>query len=112
MFADETAFRRAAELRDALAEANRRYYELDDPSIPDAEYDRLFRELQALETEFPELQTTDSPTLRVGGAPLDAFPSVRHAVPMLSIRTECAGSNRNSKQRDGRGVEGGESRQK
>ncbi len=88
MFADETAFKRAAQLREALAEANRRYYELDDPSIPDAEYDRLFRELQALENEFPELQTTDSPTLRVGGAPLDAFPSVRHAVPMLSIRTE------------------------
>jgi len=88
LVADEMAFRRAAELREALAEANRRYYELDDPSIPDAEYDRLFRELQALETQHPELQTTDSPTLRVGGAPLDAFPTVRHAVPMLSIRTE------------------------
>ncbi len=88
MFADEVAFKRALELRDALAEANRRYYELDDPSIPDAEYDRLFRELQALESQYPELLTTDSPTLRVGGAALDAFPSVRHAIPMLSIRTE------------------------
>jgi len=88
LVADEMAFRRAAELREALAEANRRYYELDDPSIPDAEYDRLFRELQALETQHSELQTTDSPTLRVGGAPLDAFPTIRHAVPMLSIRTE------------------------
>ena len=88
MFADETTFTRAAELRDALDEANRRYYELDDPSIPDAEYDRLFRELQALEAQYPELQASDSPTLRVGGAPLDAFPSVRHAIPMLSIRTE------------------------
>ncbi len=88
MLADETAFKRALELRDVLAEANRRYYELDDPSIPDAEYDRLFRELQALETQYPELQTSDSPTLRVGGAPLDAFPSVRHAIQMLSIRTE------------------------
>ncbi len=88
LVADEMAFSRAAELREALAEANRRYYELDDPSIPDAEYDRLFRELQALESQYPELQTTDSPTLRVGGAPLDAFLSVRHAVPMLSIRTE------------------------
>ena len=88
MFADESAFKRAAELRDALAESNRRYYELDDPSIPDAEYDRLFHELQALESQYPELQTSDSPTLRVAGAPLDAFPSVRHAIPMLSIRTE------------------------
>ena len=79
---------RASELREALVEANRRYYELDDPSIPDAEYDRLFRELQALESAYPDLQTADSPTLRVGGAPLDAFPSVRHAIPMLSIRTE------------------------
>ncbi len=56
--------------------------------IPDAEYDRLFRELQALEAEHPELVTPDSPTQRVGGKPLDGFASVRHAVPMLSIRTE------------------------
>ena len=88
MFADESAFRRAALLREALADANHRYYVLDDPSIPDAEYDRLFRELQALEAQFPELLTPDSPTLRVGGAALDAFAPVRHAVPMLSIRTE------------------------
>ena len=58
------------------------------PEVPDAEYDRLFRELQALEVVHPELLTPDSPTQRVGGKPLDAFTSVRHAVPMLSIRTE------------------------
>ena len=56
--------------------------------MPDAEYDRLFRELQAIETEQPELLTPDSPTQRVGAPPLAAFASVRHAVPMLSIRTE------------------------
>ena len=65
-----------------------RYYVLDAPSIPDAEYDRLFQELQALEAAHPELVTPDSPTQRVGGKPLDQFASVRHAVPMLSIRTE------------------------
>jgi DNA ligase (NAD+) len=64
------------------------YYVLDEPQVPDAEYDRLFHELQAIEQEHPELITPDSPTQRVGGKPLDAFASVRHAVPMLSIRTE------------------------
>ena len=61
---------------------------LDEPEIPDAEYDRLFSELQALERAHPELSSPDSPTRRVGGAPLEQFDSVRHAVPMLSIRTE------------------------
>ena len=61
---------------------------LDDPLISDAEYDRLFQQLQAIEAAHPELVTPDSPTQRVGGRPLDAFASVRHAVPMLSIRTE------------------------
>ncbi|MDB5931717.1 MAG: ligase, NAD-dependent [Polaromonas sp.] len=65
-----------------------RYYVLDEPSIPDAEYDRLFRELQALEAAHPELQTADSPTQRVGGKPLGQFAQVRHRLPMLSIRTE------------------------
>ena len=65
-----------------------RYYVLDDPQIPDAEYDLLFQALQAIEAAHPELVTPDSPTQRVGGKPLDAFASVRHAVPMLSIRTE------------------------
>jgi DNA ligase (NAD+) len=64
------------------------YYTLDAPEIPDAEYDRLFRELQALESAHPELLTPDSPTQRVGGKVLDAFAAVRHRVPMLSIRTE------------------------
>ena len=61
---------------------------LDEPSIPDADYDRLFKELQLLEAQHPELLTPDSPTQRVGGKALDAFGSVRHKVPMLSIRTE------------------------
>ena len=64
------------------------YYVLDEPSIPDAEYDRLFKELQTLESQHPELLSPDSPTQRVGGKALDAFASVRHKVPMLSIRTE------------------------
>jgi DNA ligase (NAD+) len=64
------------------------YYVLDAPTVPDAEYDRLFRALQALEAAHPALQTADSPTQRVGGKPLPEFTSVRHAVPMLSIRTE------------------------
>jgi DNA ligase (NAD+) len=79
---------RLAELRRLLHEHGHRYYVLDAPTIPDAEYDRLFRELQAIEASHPELVTADSPTQRVGAAPLAAFASVRHAVPMLSIRTE------------------------
>ncbi len=64
------------------------YYVLDAPLVPDAEYDRLFRELQALESAHPDWVTLDSPTQRVGAAPLEQFASVRHSVPMLSIRTE------------------------
>ncbi len=79
---------RIAILRDQLNEHAHRYYVLDEPAIPDAEYDRLFQELQALEAQHPELASPDSPTRRVGGRPLDQFASVRHAVPMLSIRTE------------------------
>ena len=79
---------RAEELRSLLQEHGHRYYVLDDPSIPDAEYDSLFRELQTIEAQRPELVTADSPTRRVGGMALAAFVSVRHAVPMLSIRTE------------------------
>ncbi len=79
---------RAAELRAALNRAAHQYYTLDAPELPDAEYDRLFRELQALEEAHPALRTPDSPTQRVGGRVLDGFASVRHAVPMLSIRTE------------------------
>ena len=79
---------RAAQLRQALHHHAHLYYTLDAPAIPDAEYDRLFRELQALEAAHPELLSPDSPTQRVGGQVLDAFVAVRHAVPMLSIRTE------------------------
>lgn len=79
---------RAAALRREIERHNHAYYVLDAPTVPDAEYDRLFRELQALEAQHPQLVTPDSPTQRVGGRPLDAFPKVRHAVPMLSIRTE------------------------
>ncbi|HMS06590.1 MAG TPA: NAD-dependent DNA ligase LigA [Burkholderiaceae bacterium] len=64
------------------------YYVLDAPAVPDAEYDRLFPRLQAIEALHPEWQTPDSPTQRVGGAPLESLTSVRHRVPMLSIRTE------------------------
>ena len=75
-------------LRDQLNYHGHRYYVQDAPEIPDAEYDRLFRALQALEAAHPELQSADSPTQRVGGGVLDGFATVRHAVPMLSIRTE------------------------
>ncbi|VEB45175.1 DNA ligase [Chromobacterium violaceum] len=76
---------RAAELRELLNRYGHEYYVLDAPTVPDAEYDRLFRELQALEEAHPELAVSDSPTRRVGGAPLDEFVSVVHAVPMLSL---------------------------
>jgi DNA ligase (NAD+) len=79
---------RAAELRTLLHHHSHRYYVLDAPEIPDAEYDRLFAELQAIEVAHPALLTPDSPTQRVGGRMLDGFTPVRHAVPMLSIRTE------------------------
>ncbi len=79
---------RVQELHRLLHHHAHRYYVLDAPEIPDAEYDRLFRELQAIEAAYPGLLTPDSPTQRVGGRPLDHFASVRHAVPMLSIRTE------------------------
>ncbi|MFN3736422.1 NAD-dependent DNA ligase LigA [Hydrogenophaga sp.] len=89
LFADEPSpAQRAAELRAQLHHHAHLYYTLDAPEIPDAEYDRLFRELQAIEAAHPELLTPDSPTQRVGGAVLKSLPSVRHAVPMLSIRTE------------------------
>jgi DNA ligase (NAD+) len=82
------AAKRAAALRDAIETHNRNYYVLDRPTVSDAEYDALFRELQALEAEHPALVTPESPTQRVGGAPQAQFAPVPHAVPMLSIRTE------------------------
>lgn len=86
--AEPSPAERAAHLRAQLHHHAHRYYTLDDPEIPDAEYDRLFRELQAIEAAHPELLTSDSPTQRVGGRVLDAFTPVRHRVPMLSINTE------------------------
>jgi DNA ligase (NAD+) len=79
---------RAQALRRQLHQHAHAYYTLDAPDIPDAEYDRLFCELQALEAAHPELLTPDSPTQRVGGQVLDSFAQVTHRVPMLSIRTE------------------------
>src|SRR5574343_1468463 len=79
---------RAAQLRRLLHHHAHLYYTLDAPQVPDAEYDRLFRELPALEAEHPQLLTPDSPTQRIGGKVLETFAPVRHAVPMLSIRTE------------------------
>ncbi|MFK3906461.1 NAD-dependent DNA ligase LigA [Pseudomonas monteilii] len=80
-----TAESRILELRDAIAQHNYRYYVLDEPSVPDAEYDRLFNELKALEAEHPDLVTADSPTQRVGGQALAAFSQIRHQIPMLSL---------------------------
>ena len=79
------AKQRLEELREKINEQNYRYYVLDDPLISDAEYDRLFRKLEALENEHPELVSSDSPTQRVGAAPADGFETVEHRVPMLSL---------------------------
>ncbi len=76
---------RAAELRETLERYNYRYHALDDPEVPDAEYDRLMLELRSLETEHPELATPDSPTQRVGAAPVAAFGVVKHRLAMLSL---------------------------
>jgi DNA ligase (NAD+) len=77
--------KRVVDLRRQLDDANHRYYMLDDPAIPDADYDRLMRELEALEAAHPELRDPNSPTVRVGNAPSGKFAEVRHAVPMLSL---------------------------
>lgn len=81
----ESAADRMADLRHRLEEANYRYYVLDDPSIPDAEYDRLMRELQALEDKHPELASADSPARTVGARASGGFAEVTHAIPMLSL---------------------------
>ena len=85
MTSAQTAAERIAELRSEIDAHNYRYYVLDEPSVPDAEYDRLFNALKTLEAEHPELVSPDSPTQRVGGAALAAFGQVRHEVPMLSL---------------------------
>ncbi len=88
MAESHSAAERAAALHALLHRYAHAYYTLDAPLVPDAEYDRVFRELQALEAAHSELQSADSPTQRVGGKVLDGFSPVRHRVPMLSIRTE------------------------
>ena len=85
MTADQAIRAKVQRLREQIEDHNYRYYVLDDPQVPDSEFDRLFRELQALEARYPELITPDSPTQRVGGAPLAAFGEVAHRVPMLSL---------------------------
>ncbi len=80
-----TPEQRAEKLREQIRYHNYRYYVLDDPEIPDAEYDRLLRALQQLEQQHPELITPDSPTQRIGAQPLSAFGEVRHELPMLSL---------------------------
>ncbi|HEX6829028.1 MAG TPA: NAD-dependent DNA ligase LigA, partial [Burkholderiales bacterium] len=78
-------FEQAKKLREEIELHNHRYYVLDAPTISDAEFDGLFRELQELEAQYPELADPDSPTRRVGAKPLDEFPAVAHATPMLSL---------------------------
>jgi DNA ligase (NAD+) len=80
-----SAQRRIAELRDLINQYDQRYYVLDDPAVPDAEYDRLMRELRELEARHPELLSADSPTQRVSGEVARGFAEVRHGVPMLSL---------------------------
>jgi DNA ligase (NAD+) len=82
---NKSVARRAEKLRGEIDFHNYRYYVLDDPVIPDVEYDRLLRELQEVEAAHPELVTPESPTQRIGAAPLAEFGEVRHAVPMLSL---------------------------
>jgi DNA ligase (NAD+) len=84
----DLASEQAAQLRKLLHRHAHAYYTLDAPEVPDAEYDRLFLQLQSIENQYPVLLTADSPTQRVGGAVLPEFSTVRHQVPMLSIRTE------------------------
>ncbi|MGX2039269.1 NAD-dependent DNA ligase LigA [Methylocaldum sp. MU1018] len=85
MNAPEEIKRRADELRKEIEFHNRRYYQLDSPLISDAEYDRLMQELLAIERQYPDLVTPDSPTQRVGAPPVKVFATVRHEIPMLSL---------------------------
>ena len=89
----QKARQRVAALRRDIETHSHRYYVLDAPTIPDSEYDKMFRELLELETAYPELVTPDSPTQRVGGAPLQEFPQVVHAVPMLSLNNAFSGED-------------------
>ena len=82
---DDDIARRIHSLSTELNQHAHAYYTLDAPAIPDAEYDRLFRQLQDLEAQYPAFRQPDSPTLRVGGAVLKGFAAVVHTVPMLSL---------------------------
>ena len=84
------AAQRISELCELIRHHDHRYYVLDDPEVSDAEYDRLFRELQKLEEEYPKLRTADSPTQRVGGAPAPELAKIRHVQPMLSLANALA----------------------
>jgi len=88
MAVSEQTAQRVRQLREEILHHDNQYYVLDTPEIPDSEYDRLFRELQALELQHPELLTPESPTQRVSGTPVSELAPVRHRVPMLSIETE------------------------
>ena len=85
MRATEATRKRVTELRDQIRLYNYQYHVLDDPTVPDVEYDRLFRDLQAIENDHPELITDDSPTQRVGAEPAKKFETVQHQLPMLSL---------------------------
>src|SRR2546428_9005284 len=80
---------RAEELRAQLRDASHRYYVLDAPTLSDAEYDRLFRELEQIEADHPDLITPDSPTRRVGAAPSEKFAKVSHRRPMMWLAQAC-----------------------
>lgn len=82
---EQATVKRIADICQQIHQYNHQYYVLDEPSVPDAEYDRLMRELLALEAEFPQLKTMDSPSQKVGGAALKSFSQVTHQLPMLSL---------------------------
>jgi DNA ligase (NAD+) len=88
----DRAAKEVAELRQELETHNYQYHMLDNPLVSDAEYDRLFRRLVELEKEFPDLASADSPTLKVGAAPLEKFTTVRHTLPMLSLNNAMDGA--------------------
>src|SRR5690606_733007 len=82
---EQAILQQVQQLRQQLEDYSYQYYVLDNPSVPDAEYDRLYRQLQQLEADYPQLVTADSPTQRVGAAPLAKFGQVSHNIPMLSL---------------------------
>jgi DNA ligase (NAD+) len=82
---DASVTKKIEDLRKALHRHNYRYYVLDDPEISDSEYDRMMLELIRLETDYPDLLSPDSPSLRVGAPPLDKFETIEHSIPMLSL---------------------------